>query len=57
MQGHEAILQRFYPVNLVLVEPDDDALLLEVHIVGPRSHIVQRASKALLSALDPWTMQ
>ena len=56
-QGHEAILQKFYEVNLVLVDSQDPATLLEVHIVGPRTQIVAWASKAFQAAMKCWETQ
>ena len=56
-QGHEAILQRFYDVNLVVLKPTDQDMLLEVHLVAPRTEIMHKASKAVLAALEPWETQ
>lgn len=56
-QGHEAILQKFYEVNLVVLHGDDPATLLEVHIVGPRTQIVEWAAKALRAALKSWELE
>ena len=54
MQGLEAMLQKILQVNLVVTEAASTEDLLEVHVVGPDSGVVEKAAMAFQAALDTW---
>ena len=57
LQGHEAILQKFHQVNLVISDGPVSHCLLEVAVLAQRSKTVDWAAKALQAATDPWETQ